>query len=165
MPELQLLDSGHEQEVLAFELANRDYFSRFISDRGDAFFEHFAKGYAVLLAEQEAGACACYGLFGTGGALLGRFNLYDLTDGSAHVGYRMGEQYAGAGLATAALRDLCKLAVTEHGLRTLRAAVSDGNVASQRVLAKAGFLPTGPAAPEDLGGKTGSWYQVDLTAV
>jgi ribosomal-protein-alanine N-acetyltransferase len=163
MSHLQRLDAGRELDVLAFELGNRAYFSRFISDRGDAFFEHFAERYAALLAEQAEGVCAFYGLLGENEAMLGRFNLYDLKDGSADVGYRVGERYAGAGLATAAVRDLCGLAATEHGLRTLRAATSHANIASQRVLTKAGFLPVGPATPADLGGKTGTWYQRDLT--
>ena len=44
-------------------------------------------------------------------------------------------------------------------MRSLRAATSNGNVASQRVLLKAGFVPVGPAGPADLGGKTGTWYE------
>ncbi|HEX3802527.1 MAG TPA: hypothetical protein VHV75_06790 [Solirubrobacteraceae bacterium] len=35
--------------------------------------------------------------------------------------------------------------------------------ASQTVLAKAGFLPVGPADPADLGGKPGIWYERVLT--
>ena len=49
-----------------------------------------------------------------------------------------------------------------YGLRTLRAAVSRTNAASQKVLTKAGFVPAGPADPADLGGKPGTWYQRDL---
>jgi len=30
------------------------------------------------------------------------------------------------------------------------------------VLAKAGFVPAGPADPADLGGKAGTWYQRTL---
>jgi [ribosomal protein S5]-alanine N-acetyltransferase len=48
-------------------------------------------------------------------------------------------------------------------LRTLRAATSHGNPASKKVLAKAGFVPVGPATPADLGGKSGTWYQRDLS--
>jgi len=54
------------------------------------------------------------------------------------------------------------LAAARHRLRTLRAATSHGNAASQKVLAKAGFVPVGPATPADLGGKSGIWYQRDL---
>ena len=43
------------------------------------------------------------------------------------------------------------------------AATSRENVASQRVLTKAGFVPVGPADPADLGGKSGAWYQRDVS--
>ncbi len=65
-------------------------------------------------------------------------------------------------MATATVRELCRLAVARHGLRTLRAAASHDNDASRKVLAKAGFVPVGPAGPADLGGKTGTWYRLDL---
>ncbi|HEY7282915.1 MAG TPA: GNAT family N-acetyltransferase, partial [Actinomycetota bacterium] len=44
----------------------------------------------------------------------------------------------------------------------LRAATSHDNVASRKVLTRAGFVPVGPATPADLGGKAGTWYQRDL---
>ncbi len=114
------------------------------------------------LAEQEAGTCAFYVLVGEDGSVLGRFNLYDIEDGTAVVGYRVAEHVAGHGVATATLRELCRLAAAQHGLRTLRAATSHGNVASQKVLTNAGFVPAGPADPASLGGKPGTWYQRDL---
>ncbi len=67
-------------------------------------------------------------------------------------------------MATAAVRQICDLAAAQHWVRTLRAAASRGNVASQRVLAKAGFVPAGPADPVHLGGKQGAWHQRDLAA-
>ncbi|MEU0557822.1 GNAT family N-acetyltransferase [Dactylosporangium sp. NPDC006015] len=69
---------------------------------------------------------------------------------------------SGRGVATAAVRELCRLAAARHGLRTLRAAASHQNVASRKVLTKAGFAPAGPADPAHLGGKAGTWYQRDL---
>jgi len=65
-------------------------------------------------------------------------------------------------VATATVRELCRLAAAQHGLRTVRAATARGNAASQKVLAKAGFVPAGPADPAHLGGKPGTWYQRDL---
>ncbi len=67
-------------------------------------------------------------------------------------------------MATATVRELCQLAAARHRLRILRASTSHDNVASQKVLAKAGFVPAGPADPADLGGKPGTWFQRDLTA-
>jgi len=161
VPELQRLRAGHAPAVLAFERANRAYFATLISDRGDAFFDHFSEQYHALLAQQEAGTCALYVLVGEDGTVLGRFNLYDLKDGTAELGYRVAQHVAGRGVATAAVQELCRLAAARYGLRTLRAATTYDNVASQKVLAKTGFVPAGPAEP---GGRPGSWYQRDLAS-
>jgi len=162
VPELKQLDADHAPAVLAFELANRAYFATSISDRGDEFFDQFADRHKALLAEQEAGSGAFYVLVAEDGSVMGRFNLYDFKDGSAVLGYRVAQDVAGRGVATAAVRELCRLAVARHGLRTVRAATSRNNVASQKVLTKAGFVPVGPADPADVGGKPGTWYQRDL---
>ncbi len=164
MPELQRLHAGHAPAVLAFELANRTYFAASISDRGDEFYDQFTDRHSASLAEQEAGVCAYYVLVADDGSVLGRFNLYGIEDGTAVLGYRVAEHAAGRGVATAAVRELCGLAAARHGLRTLRAATSRENAASQKVLTKAGFVPVGPADPADLGGKPGTWYRRDLAA-
>jgi ribosomal-protein-alanine N-acetyltransferase len=164
VPELQRLDADHAPAVLAFELANRAYFAASISDRGDDFYEHFTDRHNALLAEQEAGICACYVLVAEDGSVLGRFNLYGVEDGSAELGYRVAQHVAGQGVATATVRELCRLAASRHGLRTLRAATAKENAASRKVLAKAGFAPVGPADPADVGGQSGTWYQRDLVA-
>jgi ribosomal-protein-alanine N-acetyltransferase len=162
--ELQRLRADHAPAVLAFELANRAYFAASISDRGDEFFDQFTERHGALLAEQEAGIGAFYLLVAEDGSVLGRFNLLFAGDATAELGYRVAQHVAGRGVATAAVRDLCQLAAARHGLRRLRAATSRENAASQKVLAKAGFVPVGPAGPADLGGKSGTWYQRNLAA-
>lgn len=159
MPELQKLRPDHAQAVLAFELANRDYFAAHITDRGDDYFAAFDDRYADLLAEQENGICVFYLLIDEDGSVLGRFNLYDLEDGTAVLGYRVARDAAGRGVATATVTELCAFAARRHGLRTLRAATSEQNIASRRVLAKAGFVPVGPADPADIGGQQGTWFE------
>jgi ribosomal-protein-alanine N-acetyltransferase len=162
MPELQRLQISHAPAVLAFESANRAYFAASISDRGDDFFAQFTDRYDALLAEQGAGICACYLLVAEDGSVLGRFNLVNIEDHTAELGYRVAQHVAGRGVATATVRELCGLAAAWHGLRTLRAAAAHQNVASQKVLTKAGFVPVGPADPAHIGGKQGTWYQRDL---
>ena len=159
VPELQRLSADHESAVLAFELANRSYFAASISDRGDEYFEHFADRHAELLAEQETGECAYYVLVGDDGSIIGRFSLRNIGDGSAVLGYRVAQHVAGRGVATATVDRLCRDAATTFGLRMIRAATSAANVASRRVLLKAGFVLVGPADPAELGGKSGSWYE------
>ena len=164
MPELQRVRADHGPAVLAFELANRGYFAASISDRGDDFYDQFTERHNALLAEQEAGGSAFYVLVGDDGSVLGRFNLYQIKDGTAELGYRVAQHVAGRGVATATVQDLCRLAAARHGLRTIKAATSHENVASQKVLIKAGFVPVGPAQPDELGGKHGTWYRRDLAA-
>jgi ribosomal-protein-alanine N-acetyltransferase len=162
MPELQQVRADHAPAILAFELANRAYFAASISDRGDGFFAEFTDRHRALLADQEAGTAAFYVLVSDDGSILGRFNLYDLGDGTARLGYRLAQAVAGRGVATESVQDLCRVATVRHGLRRLRAATADDNAASRRVLVKAGFVPAGPAAVNDLGGKPGTWFERDL---
>jgi len=161
---LQRLRADHASAVLAFELANRAYFAASVSDRGDEFFDQFNERHSALLAEQEAGAGAFHVLVAEDGSVLGRFNLIFAGDGTAELGYRVAQRAAGHGVASATVRELCRLAAVRYGLRTLRAATSRENTASQKVLAKTGFVPVSPADPAHLGGKQGTWYQRDLAA-
>lgn len=162
MPELQRLHADHAPAVLAFERENRAYFAASVPDRGDDFFDQFADRYNTLLAEQEAGICAFHVLVAEGGSVLGRFNLVDIEDRTAELGYRVAQHVAGRGVATATVRELCRLAAAQYRLRTLRAATVRQNAASQKVLVKAGFVPVGPADPAHPGGEPGTWYQRDL---
>lgn len=132
-----------EAAVLAFELENRAYFARFISDRGDEFFEHFADHHRLAVADQDAGVCIFHLLLDADGRILGRVNLYDVQAGQAVIGYRLAERAAGRGVATAAVRRVAELARTEYRLATLVALVEDVNVASQKVLVNAGFAVVG----------------------
>ena len=162
MPELQRLRADHAVAVLAFERTNRAYFAAAVSDRGDDYFEQFRAQFDALLAEQEAGIAAYHVLVDDDGSVMGRFNLIFVGDGTAELGYRVAQHVAGRGVATATVRELCGLAASRYGLRRLRAATAEGNAASRKVLVNAGFVPVGPADPDHLGGKPGTWHQRDL---
>ena len=156
MPSLQRLRSDHAAAVLAFETVNRNYFAASVTDRGDEFFVEFPERFGELLAEQAAGACIFHVLVDQDDEVLGRFNLYDLDGGTAEVGYRVDERAAGRGLATSTLRELCQLAAKQYGIGTLKAAARDENVASRRVLVKAGFVSVGPTR---VAGRPGTLYE------
>lgn len=159
MIQLELVRPAHEAAILHFETSNRAYFSASISDRGDSFFEQFSQRHRELMAEQEAGTGAFYVLVDEDGAVVGRFNLYDISEGSARVGYRVAERVSGRGVATSGVRELCQIASERWGLSTLTAAASNENVASQRVLLKAGFTYV---APTEVGGRRGALFDVHL---
>jgi ribosomal-protein-alanine N-acetyltransferase len=156
---LERLRPEHETRILEFELENRAYFAETISDRADYFYEHFAELYRTLLAEQAAGMSIGHVLVDDDGAVVGRFNLYEVANGTAEAGYRVARRVSGRGVATLGLTSMCALARDEYGLRMLNATTSNVNVASQRVLAKAGFVVVGVA---DVAGKKGLRYELVL---
>ena len=162
MVELEALRSDLEAAVLDFERENRSYFARSVTDRGDRFFEEFADRYRALMVDQECGKGAFYVSVDAQGAVVGRFNLYGIGDGTASVGYRIAERVAGRGVATSGLRTLCGLARDDIGLQRLTAIASNENGASQRVLMKAGFVPVGPT---DVEGRDGSGFELDLSSL
>jgi ribosomal-protein-alanine N-acetyltransferase len=157
--ELQRLRGDHGAAILAFEVVNRAYFAASITDRGDDFFEHFSERHQDCLTEQDAGMCIFHVLLDEDGTVVGRFNLYDVKDRAAVVGYRVAESVAGRGVATSALRELCRLAAEQYGLEALSASTTNENVASQRVLEKADFVSVGPT---DVAGRPGTLFTYAL---
>lgn len=140
---LEPLAAGHQDAVLEFETANREYFRATISDRGDAFFADYPAHHAELLARQDAGTDRFHVLITDDGTIAGRVNLFRIADGEAELGYRVGRDFAGRGLATDAVRQVCELARAEYGLTRLRARTTDDNAASTAVLLRNGFVVTG----------------------
>ncbi|WP_151774334.1 GNAT family N-acetyltransferase [Streptomyces abyssomicinicus] len=144
MPTLERLRADHAEALFAFERDNRGYFARTVPDRGDAYFAHFTDRLGALLAEQEEGVCHFHVVLGDDGEVAARVNLVDVdpADGSAELGYRVAERYAGRGLATAAVREVCGAAAS-YGLRALTAVTHEDHLASRRVLERTGFTATG----------------------
>ncbi|MFJ6485842.1 GNAT family N-acetyltransferase [Streptomyces sp. NPDC091682] len=159
MTRLQLLRFDHAPALLAFERENRSYFAASVPDRGDRYFAAFDERHAALMAEQAAGLCFFHVLVGDGGEVVGRVNLVDVAAGSAELGYRIAERAAGRGLATAAVREACGLAVAEYGLAELRAVTTLDNTGSRAVLARTGFVVSGDV---DLDGRPGLRFVCDL---
>ena len=125
-----------------------------------AYFHNFTERHNSQVAEQGTGNCVYFVLVDDGGTILGRFNLYEIHDGTVNVGYRVAENVVDRGVGTASVRELCQIAATKYGLQNLSAAVTLENIASQRVLAKNGFVPDGPAKPGD---RAGTLYRRTLS--
>ena len=162
MIQLQLVSRGHEAAVFAFERANRTYFTKSINDRSDAFFEQYPERHRELMTEQEAGTSAFYVSVDDQSAVVGRFNLYRISDGTAEVGYRVAERVSGRGVATSGVQALCRIAHEDLGLSSLTGSTSFENVASQHVLLKAGFAYVEPI---EVAGRPGMLFQIDLLAL
>jgi ribosomal-protein-alanine N-acetyltransferase len=67
----------------------------------------------------------------------------DIERVSAEIGYWLGESYWGRGIMTEALKAVTRYAIRRHGLTRVFAVPFVGNVASCRVLEKAGFVLEG----------------------
>ncbi|MFI6864050.1 GNAT family N-acetyltransferase [Streptomyces sp. NPDC050421] len=161
MPELQRLRPDHAPALLAFEEENRAFFAASVPDRGDDYFTHFAARHAALLAEQADGVCHFHVLVTEDGEVLGRFNVVDVADGAADLGFRLAEKATGRGLATESVRQILKACERTYALTTVRAAAALTNTASRMVLTRNGFVPTGEELL--LGGKPGTGYVRELT--
>lgn len=74
------------------------------------------------------------------GIIVGRINLVDIdpVNGTAHVGYRIGEAFTQKGIANEALKLLVKLA-PDLNVTQIHAKTTSDNIASQKVLVKNGF--------------------------
>lgn len=114
----------------------------FPSREHDAFMAHWAK----ILADETLIAKAI--LFG--GHVAGNIGSFEL-DGLRYVGYWLGKEYWGKGIATRALAEL--LTIVDQ--RPLYATVARHNIGSRRVLEKCGFTihaehPDPLGAPGDM---------------
>ena len=81
-------------------------------------------------------------------ALIGGVTLSNIRRGvaqTASLGYWAGEMYAGQGYITAAVRAVVRYAFEDLDLHRVEAACQPDNVASRRVLEKAGFTQEGVA--------------------
>ena len=98
--------------------------------------EDYAQGTAIafFIFEREHGKLA-------GGITLG--NIRHGVSQSGHIGYWMGERYAGRGLMTDAVNVLVRFAFDRLRLHRVEAACIPDNVRSIRVLEKAGFQREG----------------------
>jgi RimJ/RimL family protein N-acetyltransferase len=101
------------------------------------------------------------------GQFVGKVGLSveDADIGQAEIDYYLGSQWRGRGYATRAVRLLCDWAFRHTGLVRLVAGVHPPNVASQRVLARVGFVHEGHEVarlPDGAGGRTDVYTYVRL---
>ena len=144
------------EELYAFELENRPYFEQSIPSRGDDYYmpETFKQRHASLLQEQREGTSFFYLIKGEDGEILGRINLVDrdVTTKRVELGYRIGQNHTGKGIAKEAVRLLigqCR----KLDIKEIQAKTTDGNIASQKILTSNGFRQENTAVEVELNGQ------------
>lgn len=70
-------------------------------------------------------------------------------DGAVEIGYGIDEEFQGKGYATEAVGAAVKWALDKPNVTRVEAETEPGNAASQRVLAKCGFIPNGLTGKEE----------------
>jgi ribosomal-protein-alanine N-acetyltransferase len=128
---------------------NRAHLAHWEPARPEEYFTEKwqAADIANRLVTHESGEAYPLGLF-DGGLLVGRFNLAGIVRGpfqSAGLGYWVDADYAGRGLASAAVQAIVDMARDDLGLHRIEASTLLHNAASRRVLLKAGFQHIGMA--------------------
>ncbi|MFI8712066.1 GNAT family N-acetyltransferase [Brevibacillus brevis] len=129
--------------LFQFEVRNRAFFEKSVPSRGDAYYQydHFLQGLQALLDEQEQGI-SFFGLIkNSQGDILGRMNLVDIEkdEGIGNLGYRVGEDTAGKGVASQALKLFLEGHAPHLNVRMICAKTTPDNISSQKVLLKNGF--------------------------
>ncbi|WP_172253895.1 GNAT family N-acetyltransferase [Saccharibacillus deserti] len=141
--QLKRLEPQDEEALLRFETENRAYFERSVPGRGDDYYQPagFAERHRELLSEQAEDLARFYLVQDELGRIVGRANLNDIDriEGTAEVGYRIGEAWTGHGLAKRTLMLLIDEA-KEAGLKRLYAKTTLSNPASRVISESGGFV-------------------------
>ncbi|MFC6336497.1 GNAT family N-acetyltransferase [Pseudomonas sp. CCM 7891] len=149
-------------ELLAFELTNRVFFESWVNARPNAYYSLDGVTRAIETALQEANEDRAYQyLVRENGVLVGRLNFTQVRRRSYHcasLGYRMGAQYTGRGLARQAVALGLHKAFAEHGLLRIEATVRPENPGSLRVLERSGFTQYGHSRKSFL--LHGQWFDM-----
>ncbi len=142
---IRLVTPDDAAELAALYAANREFLAPFEPVRPDSFFT--ADGQRERLALQLEGGTHPFAIL-DGDTIAGTINVFHIIRESLQsctIGYWIDRARNGRGLATAAVEDVVAYAFGELELHRVEAATLTDNVASQRVLEKAGFERIGVA--------------------
>lgn len=147
--ELRPLARRDVDELLDLRLRNRDFFTPFEPRRADPDAGYTRKSLLEMIgsdleaAERDVGYA--FGVF-AGGELVGRVALSNVVRAAwlnCTLGYYIDRASSGRGYGTEAVKQVVAFAFGSAGLHRVQAAVMPRNIASARVLEKAGFRHEG----------------------
>ena len=141
---IRTLQADDATALLEFELHNRSWFEQFVLPRSDTVYspQGMIEHVATCLDDYASGTMHPCLIFDEDGRIAGRANLKDIDalERTTEIGYRIGQDYVGRGVATEAVIFLKDLAYNQWQLTRLLAFVTTENPASARVLEKCGFV-------------------------
>ncbi len=142
LPPIVLREISEEDalDVLHFESSNSTFFEKWVPARGPEHFEEMSLRQVIsdLMVDPDR----FYLVRSQSNELVGRINLRNLDkapQGTAELGYRVGEKHLGKGYAKAAVLSIAAQMRAEGTLTHLEAFAADNNPASSNVLLACGF--------------------------
>ncbi|WP_173917191.1 GNAT family N-acetyltransferase [Halobacillus sp. Marseille-Q1614] len=145
------LEVEDSKDMAVFQRDNRAFFEKFSMERGDEFYSEDTQRSRIKDFHEEMLKDDGYyfGIFKQeDDQLAGTINLFQVLRGSlqgAFVGYFIDQKHNGHGFATEAVELIVEYAFKELQLHRIEAGVMPRNIASIRVLEKAGFHKEGIA--------------------
>ncbi|MEZ9391239.1 GNAT family N-acetyltransferase [Vibrio splendidus] len=140
---LHLLHSNDADDLLEFELENREWFEAFVPARDDSFYSNagVAEQVTSFLREYDNGEMIPMLIKDANGTICGRINVRDIDQNaeSGELGYRVGHAFGSKGIASNAVRTSLIYLAEHSSLKYVDAYALVGNVGSNKILSKAGF--------------------------
>jgi ribosomal-protein-alanine N-acetyltransferase len=148
--ELRLPTLADGEAWLELVQRNRDHFRPYEPRRPPSYFTLSGQLEQIRAGQRQAhlGERFEFGVIDSDNRLVGRISLGGVARGAlqqAYLGYGIDIDHCGRGYATAAVEAAVRFAFDEIDLHRVQAAVVPDNLASARVLGKAGFQEEGLA--------------------
>ena len=146
----RLVTLGDVPVLAALLQVNRDFLAPWEPTRSDDYFTVDGQRAEIraALERHEQGSALPHLVLDDDGRVVGRITLNGIVRGplqSCSLGYWVSATDNGRGLATAAVRNIRRVAFEELGLHRIQAETLLHNVRSQRVLERNGFVRIGMA--------------------
>jgi ribosomal-protein-alanine N-acetyltransferase len=150
MSTTRLIKPDDAPAIAELVCASRDFLAPWEPIRQEEYFTTDGQ-HAVIqndLEQHDLGAKLPHVILGDEGQVVGRITLNGIVRScfqSCSMGYWVGASHNGRGYATAAVREIVRVAFEELGLHRVQAETLLHNVRSQRVLEHNGFVRFGMA--------------------
>lgn len=130
--------------LAALQRANREFLAPYEPARPEDYYTEDGQRAVVraALSQHEQGATLPHVILDEAGTVVGRITLSEIVRGpfqSCRMGYWLSADHNGRGLATAAVREVIRVAFEELVLHRIEVGTLVDNVRSQRVLGRNGF--------------------------
>jgi ribosomal-protein-serine acetyltransferase len=144
-PILELIEQEHAREVYELAASCRDYLRKWLPWPDQMQDVSFIEGFIEGSLQRRAAGMEYGFVIRHEGRVVGRTGIYkiDPYNRCGEIGYWLGDQHQGKGIATQTCIELARYGFEELQLNRLEIRCASGNSGSQAVAEKAGFRQEG----------------------